>query len=363
VAIRTYACHRQANPGTHHYLKSTEDAVLQGQAVLRAVHGLLQEGFQPRLVVTHAGSGIGLFLKDLLPSAVHVGYFEWFFRPETACHLLESFDLDAQLLVGMRNLPILQELEVCDVAVVPTEWQKSQFPKAYQTKLQVIFDGIDRSFFHPEPASSRVADRNLVLTNRDTGTGHTIPAQAPVLSYATRGMEPLRGFPEFLQAAAHLLSELPELHVVIAGADRRAYSYEAPTHHGSWKEHTLAKLGTFDGQNRLHFTGLLTYGDYRHLLWRSSLHCYFTRPYVTSWSLFEAAACAARLTANPCAATAGIAAEGTVLWVDFDDHASLIKELKRGLNDERPRARLLPGYELGDCLQKWEKLVNAALST
>jgi len=363
VAIRTYQCHRQANPGTHHYLRSTEDAVLQGQAVLRAVHGLLEEGFRPRVVVTHAGSGIGLFLKDLLTSAVHVGYFEWYFRPETALHLLERFDLDSQFLVGMRNLPILQELEVCDVAVVPTTWQKSQFPMAYQGKLQVIFDGIDQHFFHPEPADSAIRHQNLVLTNRDTKETHIIPADAPVLSYATRGMEPLRGFPEFMQVAATLLADHPDLHVVIAGADRCAYSYRAPTHNGSWKKHTLAKLGHLPGRDRLHFTGLLSYPDYRHLLWRSTLHCYFTRPYVTSWSMFEAAACGARLAANRSAATTGIAAEHTVLWVDLDNHAELLKGLRTGLMDRRPKARLLPGYELSTCLKSWEHLVNKALSS
>ena len=94
--------------------------------------------------------------------------------------------------------------------------------------------------------------------------------------------------------------------VVIAGADRCAYSYTAPDHEGSWKKHLLAKLGSFEGRERIHFTGLLTYNDYRNLLWRSNLHCYFTRPYVTSWSLFEAAACGARLAVNKSPATSGI---------------------------------------------------------
>ena len=33
VEIRQFASHRVAHPETHHYLTSTEDAVLQGQAV------------------------------------------------------------------------------------------------------------------------------------------------------------------------------------------------------------------------------------------------------------------------------------------------------------------------------------------
>ena len=48
-----------------------------------------------------------------------------------------------------------------------------------------------------------------------------------MLSYATRGMEPLRGF-EFIKALPYVLKSNPELNVFIAGADRRAYSYDAP---------------------------------------------------------------------------------------------------------------------------------------
>ena len=362
VTIRTYRSHREPHAGTHHYVRPTEDAVLQGQAVLRAVHDLLQEGVQPRLVISHAGLGLGLFLKDLLPQALHVGYFEWYFRPETAKHLLERFDLDAQLLVGMRNLPILQELDHCDLAVTPTPWQKSQFPAAYQSKIQVIFDGIDRSFFMPEPPGPKVKDSQLTLTNRDSGETHSIPASVPVLSYATRGMEPLRGFPEFLRAAAELLHAIPDLRVIIAGADRCAYSYGAPSHQGSWKHHLLAELGTFNGAERLHFTGLLTYPDYRSLLWRSTLHCYFTRPYVTSWSLFEAAACRAQLAVNHSPATANIVSSNSVTWLDLDQQDSVTATLHRGLLNPGVASELLPGFDLQTSLNAWESLLNQALS-
>ena len=145
--IRTFNCHRSVHPQTHQYLQASEEAVLQGQAVLREIANLVEQGIQPRVVVSHGGMGLGLFIKDLLPEALHVGYFEWYFRPNTTRHLMAEFDLDAQLRTGMRNLPILQELQRCDIGVVPTEWQKKQFPDAYQNKLKVIFDGIDTSFF------------------------------------------------------------------------------------------------------------------------------------------------------------------------------------------------------------------------
>lgn len=175
-------------------------------------------------------------------------------------------------------------------------------------------------------------------------------------------MEPLRGFPEFLRAVPILLERFDDLEVVIAGADRRAYSYDAPSHGGSWKEHLLGELGNFRGRNRLHFTGLLNYWDYRNLLWRTSLHCYFTRPYVTSWSLFEAAACGARLAVNKSPATEGIAEEESVLWVDLDDKDGMIEVLSRGLEGRGVMgSRIRRGYELEFCLSKWAELLNRGL--
>ena len=60
-------------------------------------------------------------------------------------------------------------------------------------------------------------------------------------------------------------------------------------------------LEELEGQldlKRLHFTGLLNYGELVQLFRRSDLHCYFTRPYVVSWGVFQAVACGARLLVN-----------------------------------------------------------------
>jgi len=363
VEIRRYELHRDPSEHTHHYLHSLEDAVLQGQAALREVHALLDEGFQPNIVVTHAGMGLGLFIKDLLPHARHVGYFEWYFQPNTAQHLVQTFNLDMQLNTSLRNLPILQELERCDSAVVPTEWQKCQFPAAYQHKLEVIFDGIDRQFFRPQTASMESQQQALILHNRDTGEAFQIGAGQRLISYCTRGMEPLRGFPEFMRALPALLKRFADLQVVIAGADRRAYSYDAPSHDGSWKQHLLAELGDTLPHERVLFTGLLNYDDYRSLLWRSDLHCYFTRPYVTSWSLFEAAACGARLAVNACPATDGIAKPNSVNWVSLDEPRRMEQVLARALDYRAPRAILQNGFDLDTSLQQWEKLLNRMLQS
>ena len=48
-----FALHRSPGEQTHHYLQVFEEAVLKGQAVLRALHGLSDKGFTPDLSLIH----------------------------------------------------------------------------------------------------------------------------------------------------------------------------------------------------------------------------------------------------------------------------------------------------------------------
>ena len=63
-----------------------------------------------------------------------------------------------------------------------------------------------------------------------------------LLTYATRGMEPMRGFPEFMEIYLNYLNGIPNLKVIIGGRDRSAYGPKCPTHGGSWKEMILDKI-------------------------------------------------------------------------------------------------------------------------
>ena len=367
LTIKNFQLHRDPDPNIHHYLSTTEQSVLSGQAVIRALDDLVKSGFNPDLIITHAGNGLSLFIKDLLPNARLVGYFEWYFRPGPSKHLFKEFDFNQQLLLGMRNFPILQELEICDAAVVPTVWQKSQFPKVFHEKLVTIFDGIDITFFHPNDAANRIDQRlcDVKITNRETNLPFSIKKNAKIVSYATRGMEPLRGFPEFMRAMPNLLRLDKSIEVVIAGADRCAYSYQAPSHNGSWKNFLLNELGNFEGIDRISFVGLLDYNDYRNLLWRSDLHCYFTRPYVTSWSFFEACACGSRLMSNISPATKSIAVDDSVVWIDLDSNPSeLADKMFSALNSEsRISSKLNEGFSLEESLLKWQNLLRSVMTT
>lgn len=363
VNIVHYEAHRKPHQGCHPYLVSTEEAVLNGQAVLRKLYELRDQGVEPAIIVTHGGNGLGFFVKHACPPARHVSYMEWFFRPETSRHLFKDFDINDQLLTHIRNLAILSEAESADALVVPTQWQWQQFPSHYADKARVIFDGVDVSFFSPQ-----VIEGELALPVENETTVHTIPRDCRLLTYCTRGMEPLRGFPEFMRLLPALMAEFADLHVVVAGQDRFPYSYGSPAPDRSWKTFMLEELGTGLDRSRLHFTGLLSHGNYRNLLCRSDLHCYFSRPYVTSWSLFEAAACGAKLMVNRSPAMDNIVESGDTLWVDLDDQEQLIDTARAWLqnaSDRRYQSRLSllkPGYTVADALTAWDGLLRSLLA-
>ena len=362
VELVRFAPHRDVRSDGHPYLRCSEQAVLRGQAVIKALEQLRGQGFVPDVVICHGGMGFGLFLKAYLPRTVLVSYMEWFFRSATSRHLYGTYNLHEQALVECTNLPVLQELVQADRIVCPTQWQRSQFPPEWQPRIELIFDGVDLDFFKPQPWSGEV-----VLSSGEEGSTVHLRSDQRVLSYATRGMEPLRGFPEFMRAAAVAQQQDPQLQVVVAGRDRVVYSYRSPHPSGSWKQQLLEEL---DGQldlERLHFTGLINYGDYKRLLWRSDLHCMFSRPYVISWGLFQAAACGARLLVNRGPGLAEVFARPLERpAVELDNQAAVTQAVLAGLAEPRsqqlPVANLRPEYELRHCLRQWLALLEGCRS-
>lgn len=281
--------------------QATATAISRAAVIEAKLFALAQGGFVPRLAVVHGGNGLGLLIKQLIPNCVVVGYFEWYFHADSAPMLLGSHDRQARQVLQLRNLVIGQELVSCDAAVVPTAWQAHQFPPDYAAKLEVIFDGIDLEIFQP-PANPA---RDWPLRLSGEAGALQLAAGQQLLSYATRGMEPLRGFPEFMRALPAVLAAHPQLQVLIGGRDRSAYGVPAASNGGSWKQALLEELGAFPGRERICFTGLLPQSQWLALLQRTNLHCYFSLPYVPSWSLFEAVACGVPLLTNRGETTTG----------------------------------------------------------
>jgi glycosyltransferase involved in cell wall biosynthesis len=275
-----YQPSREPSPETHRYVRPLEKAVLNGQAVYRSLQPLKAQGFYPDVVYAHSGWGPGLFIKDLFPRTQYCCYFEWFYHAhgtDSDFDPEDPIDADTEASIRIKNAPILQDLYGCDRGLSPTYWQWQQFPLEFRTKLKILHDGIDTDFFCPRPDVKLVVPRiDLDLSGVDE-----------VVTYVARGMEPYRGFPQFMRTVALLQQRRPGCHAVIVGEDRVAYGKPLPDGE-SYKTKMLAELDL--DLSRVHFTGWLAYGEYLTVLQASSVHVYLTRPFVLSWSMLEAMA-------------------------------------------------------------------------
>jgi glycosyltransferase involved in cell wall biosynthesis len=214
--IRTVQCQpsRTSTGATHHYVQSFENAVLLGQSAYRAAEALRRDGFIPDLIYAHAGFGPGLYMREAFPDTPIIGHFEWFYRARNSdSDFLSQSDVtgDDALRIRTKNAGLLLELAQCDYGICPTAFQSDQFPPEYAGKLQVIHEGVDTGFFSPGVRGQlTIGDLHLA-------------GDTEIVTYATRGMEPYRGFPQFMRSLVHLQQSRPHMHAVIAGDDSVCY--------------------------------------------------------------------------------------------------------------------------------------------
>lgn len=338
---------------THHYLHSFEADVLMGQAVYEACHRLRQGGFTPDVVLAHCGWGVTLYLREAFPAARIIGYFEWYYRPhDSDADYLDRAGMNADKACRIRtlNAPILMALDDVDFGLVPTDFQRSQFPDAYQAKLETLHDGVDTEYFCP-----------LEPTSRCIGS-HDLSAAEKIVTYATRGLEPYRGFPQFMQAISGLLKRDSTVHVAIAGEDRTFYS--RPLANGeTYKERMLRELPDLP-LDRIHFLGMLARDDYRALLRLSDLHVYLTVPFVPSWSLVEAMSCGCHIVAADTIPVHEIVGDNTVAHLtDFRDVLQLEEVMRCALAGQKSademrsaaRNRAKMAFSSAQLLPMWEQ--------
>lgn len=271
-----YEPHREITKGVHPYAGVWEKAAINGQAAARVCFDLKRKGYQPDVMVAHSGWGPGIYLKDVWPDARYVGYFEWYYQPDgpDVAFLNDARQSDDELCrTRSRNAPILADLAAADAGVVPTEWQRDQFPPLFRQRLVAMHDGILTDTYAPMPGS-KLKLEGLDLSGADE-----------IVTYVARGMEPYRGFPEFMAAIDIVMKRRPQAHVVVVGEDRVAYGKKLGEG-DSFKKRALDS-GNYD-MTRLHFTGLLPRPAYLKVLQASSVHVYLTVPFVLSWSMMEA---------------------------------------------------------------------------
>lgn len=332
-----YAPHRAPQPGTHPCAQAMDRAAINAQAFVRAALAARRDGYRPDLVVAHSGWGAGMFARDVFPSAAFVAYCEWWYRhPGVDIAYLAALGGAAARLDGVagveaamheraRNAPIAMDLAASDAAICPTAFQAAQFPGVFRRHLAVLHDGVDAEAFAPRPDPGGATD---TLDGR-------VAEDARVVTYATRGMEPHRGFPQFMAALPAILAADPRAVAIIAGDNRVAYGGDA-ARRIDWKARALAEHDLDPA--RVRFVGKLARPDYLRLLRRSDAHVYLTVPFVLSWSMIEAMSAGCALVLSDTAPVREFADAEAAELVDLTRPAGIAAGVLATLSERRSSA-------------------------
>jgi len=271
---------REVTRGIHHYLRETEAGVLNAQNVARVAMGLKESGFVPDVMLGHNGWGELWYLKEVFPNTPLIGYFEFFYRLHGADVGFEPgppliFDVGPR--IRTKNLGNLLALDAVDYGQCPTKWQKSLYPKEYQSKLHIVHEGIDTQAVAPDhTARFTIPNTNIELTTADE-----------VVTYVSRNLEPYRGFPSFMRSLPTILAQRPNAQVLVVGGDDTSYGPK-PANGKPFRQQMLEELGSAIDLQRVHFLGKVAYSSFVKILQVSTAHVYLTYPFVLSWSMLEA---------------------------------------------------------------------------
>ncbi|MBQ3641500.1 glycosyltransferase [bacterium] len=341
-----YKLKREVPADCHRYLRFFEESVIHGQSCAEAAYALKEKGFIPDVIFGHTW-GNTLYMKDVFPEAKLLCYFEWFYNAKGGDigFAGDEQSIDDLAKLRTKNAHLLIDLYSCDRGFCPTKFQRKQFPKEFWDKIDVMHDGIDTEYCVPnENATFTVKDKNLTFTKNDE-----------IVTYATRGMEAYRGFPEFMRAAEILLKKRPNLHIIIAGEDRVCYGSKLAN--TTYKKMMLEQLDL--DMNRLHFVGGLPYNEFVHLMQITSAHVYLTYPFVCSWSLLEAMSCETPIIASDTEPVTEFVEDGVNgLLFNFFDINEQVKQIEYALDNRkamlplRKKARklIVENYALKDLL-------------
>uniref|UniRef100_A0A832A412 Glycosyltransferase n=1 Tax=Desulfacinum infernum TaxID=35837 RepID=A0A832A412_9BACT len=345
VQLVPYGVSRGTTPGVHPWVSDFETKVIRAEAAFRTMRALKAQGFVPDTVIAHPGWGESLFVKEVWPE-VRLGiYCEFFYHAQGAD---VGFDpefpaADPQgepCRLRLKNLNHLLHFEVADAGLSPTHWQASTFPEPFRSRITVVHDGIDTQAVAPNP--------HVALTlNTHGGDRVSLTRRDEVITFVNRNLEPYRGYHIFMRALPAMLKARPHGRVLIVGGSDVSYGARPdPERYGgrSWKQifmdEVRPRIPDADWA-RVHFLGHVPYPHFVTLLQLSTVHVYWTYPFVLSWSLLEAMSAGCAIVASDTAPVReAIRHDETGRLVDFFDVEGLANAVCALLDEPRERQRL-----------------------
>ena len=200
--------------------------------------------------------------------------------------------------------------------------------------------------------------------------GVAIPEGKRVITYATRGMESMRGFDIFMRAAKKICDRRDDVIFLIAGQDRICYGGDSKFTGGKTFKEWVFSQDNYD-ESRFVFLGLIPPLELAKLFNLTDVHFYLTVPFVLSWSLLNAMACGATILASDTAPVREMIRQGEngILCDFFDTEA--FAEYAIQLLDRRDEYRVLGqtaareiarGYSVDVCLPQMVRLYEETVN-
>ena len=334
--------------------------IAAGRRVADILSRLSHHGRAPDLIVGHIAWGGMMFVKDALPDTPVIGFCEYYFQSkggDAGFAPADESSLERKQTMRLRNAVQLATLDQMDYGISPTMWQKSRYPAEYQSKIVTQHEGIDTARARPDPlASFRLPD------------GPLLSAGDPVVTFVARDLEPYRGFPQFMRAAALAGKQIPDARFVIAGGDGVSYG-SGPQDGDNWRKRLLDETGL--SPERVHFLGQIPHRDLVRLFQVSAAHVYLTYPFVLSWSFLEAMSCGAPIIASATPPVREVVSDSVngrlVDFFDIDGFAARIEEALTSPDSFRPlraeaRRTIVARYELNGCCTKLHRFMAQVTS-
>jgi glycosyltransferase involved in cell wall biosynthesis len=271
--IAYYGYDQAATACENDYAQSLEDGLRCGKAVVEALaHLQATEGLD--VVVGHASFGTTFFVRDLLnvPVVAYVelpGYFPMYCRKEFPPHGVQRL-----LDVSLRALIYTSVLQA-DLGLVPSHHAKRLFPCELQRKIRVQMEG----FALPAPIRDRMRLRHEL----------GLHVAGPIVGFAARTLEAVRGFDIFVNVAIKLRRRRPDLQFLIIGDEATLYGNELLYLAGqSFKQHVLATANVDEAA--FIFRPFMPYEHFVKHLQAMDVVLFPVFEGAASWGLFEAMA-------------------------------------------------------------------------
>lgn len=311
---------------------------------------LKKQGWSPDVTIAHSGWGCGMYVKETWPTTHLISYLEWWFDISsdfvTSLNASEYFNNFSEGdLQKLWNRNAYAAIEMCSAnkIITPTQWQKDQLPELLANNCQIIPDEVNKNLFFSEPEKR---------------------SKTPVITYGTRGMEPMRGFPQFIKLLPQLMKKWPQLRVEIAGEDSISYGGKLPKEK-TWKRWALKALEKEGITDRITWLGRMPLKHYSRWLKKTWCHIYLSEPFVTSWSYIEAMHCQIPMIASN--TKAGLEFKHlnrNCTFVDHNNHAEMLAEVNNKIRflPNSTRNKYAANNDMQPEMQRFDDFGQASLA-